>query len=206
MANRLLFRYCMLPALLTEKEWLHRLKHGEEQAFKELYRMYSPRLYGNLLKLVKNESIARELLQDVFVRVWNHRHDIDPQKSFKAYCFRIAENIVIDFFRKAACDRKLTAYLIAAASDHDHSTEQQIDYKESRELLNRAIQLLPPQRRQVFELCKIEGKSYAEVSRLLGISTSTISDHIVKATRVIKDHFFQSGETVILLIIFNFLQ
>ena len=191
----------MLPALLTEHECLHRLKQGDEPAFKELYRLYSPRLYGNLLKLVKNETIARELLQDVFIRVWNHRHDIDPQRSFKAYCFRIAENLVTDFFRKAACDRKLAAYLKAAATDFDVSTEQQIDYKESSHLLNQAIRLLPPQRRQVFELCKIEGRSYAEVSGLLGISTSTISDHIVKASRSIKEYFLHAGGSITLLVI-----
>jgi RNA polymerase sigma-70 factor (ECF subfamily) len=177
-----------LPNQLTEYEWLHRLQKGDEQAFKELYRLYSPRLYGNLIKLVKNEAIARELLQDVFVRVWKHRHDIDPKQSFRAYCFRIAENLVTDFFRKAACDRKLTEYLMRAASDHDLSTEEHIDFRESRDLLHRAMCLLPPQRRQVFELCKMEGRSYAEVSQLLGISTSTISDHIVKATRAIKKY------------------
>jgi RNA polymerase sigma-70 factor (family 1) len=192
-----------LPNLLTEQEWLHRLQLGDEQAFKELYGLYSARIYGNLLKLVKNDAIARELLQDVFVRVWNHRHNIDPQQSFRAYCFRIAENLVTDFFRKAACDRRLTAYLMHAATDRDLSTEEQIDFRESRDLLHRAMRLLPPQRRQVFELCKIEGKSYAEVSQLLGISTSTISDHIVKATRSIKEYFFHSGETVVLLLVFS---
>jgi RNA polymerase sigma-70 factor (family 1) len=192
-----------LPELLTETEWLRRMKNGDEQAFRELYRLYSPRLYGNLLKLVKNDTIARELLQDIFIRIWNHRRDIDPQNSFRAYCFRIAANLVTDFFRKAARDRKLAAHLKATASDCDHCTEQSIDYKESNDLLQQAIRRLPPQRRQVFELCKMEGKSYAEVSLLLGISTSTISDHIVKASRTIKEYFFQSGESIILVILFN---
>jgi RNA polymerase sigma-70 factor (ECF subfamily) len=182
-----------------EKEWLYRLKAGDEHAFKQLYHLYSGRLYANLLKLVKKEEIAQEILQDVFLKIWLKRESIDPDRSFRSYLFRIAENMVTDFYRHAAVNRKLQDWLISRASEATFSTDHIINYKDSDSLLKQAIQKLPPQRRQIFILCKIEGKSYKEVSRELGISISTISDHIVKASHFIKRYFSLSGGVTVLI-------
>jgi RNA polymerase sigma-70 factor (family 1) len=170
----------------NEKKLLLLLKEGSEQAFEKLYRLYSKRLFGNLLKLVKSESLAREILQEIFMKVWDLRQQIDVERSFRSWLFKIAENKVYDCFRKAARDHKLRLILLAAATDSYEHIEAIIINKENNHLLQQAIESLPPQRKQVFRLCKLEGKSYEEVSRQLGISTSTISDHIVKASRAIR--------------------
>ena len=78
-----------------------RLLQGDELAFEKIYRLYSPRLYGKLLKLLKSVPQTEEILQDVFLKVWEYRASIDPEKSFRAFLFKIAENKVYDFFRKA---------------------------------------------------------------------------------------------------------
>lgn len=173
--------------LNNEKKWLLLLREGSEQAFEKIYLLYSKRLFGNLLKLVKSESIAQEILQEVFLKVWDNRRFIDTEKSFRSYLFKIAENKTYDFFRKAARDHKLQQLLLAAATEGYEHIESLIVNKENNRLLQQAIEALPPQRQQVFRLCKLEGKSYEEVSRLLGISTSTISDHIVKASRAVRE-------------------
>jgi len=126
-----------------EKEILIRLIQGDELAFEKIYRLYSPGLYGKLLKLLKSVPQTEEILQDVFLKIWDYRASIDPEKSFRAFLFKIAENKAYDFFRKAARDKKF------------------------------------------------------EVSELLGISLSTISDHIVKATKSVRDHL--EGSTSVFL-------
>jgi RNA polymerase sigma-70 factor (family 1) len=171
----------------NEKEWLIQLRSGSEAAFEKIYEAYGPRLFGNVLKLVKSEMVAKEILQDVFIKIWNHRSQIDTQQSFRSYLFRIAENKVYDFFRKAARDKKLQAQLLAAATEGYDHIDRLISNKENNSLLQQAINTLPPQRQQVFRLIKLDGKTYEEVSRQLGISTSTISDHIVKAGRSIRE-------------------
>lgn len=170
----------------NEKELLFLLREGSEQAFEKIYFLYSKRLLGNLLKLVKSESIAREILQEIFMKVWDLRRQIDVEKSFRSWLFKVAENKVYDFFRRAARDHQLRQTLLAAAADSYEHIESIITTKENSHLLQQAIAALPPQRQQVFRLCKLEGRSYEEVSHLLGISTSTISDHIVKASRAIR--------------------
>ena len=86
----------------NEKYLIALLNNGNEGAFEELYRLYSNRLFGYFIKFVKSEIIAADLLQDAFIKIWNNRQNIDPEKSFRSYLFRIAENLVYDFFRKAA--------------------------------------------------------------------------------------------------------
>ena len=95
---------------------------------------------------------------------------------------------MVDFFRKTARDKKMEERLsVFASADYVYIEEMMIS-KEKAAMLQQAIAALPAQRRQVFSLCKLDAKSYQEVSALLGISVSTISDHIVKATKFIRLH------------------
>ena len=164
-----------------EKELLLRIQQGDVKAFGQMYTIYSPRLYANILKLVKSATITEELLQDTFQRIWEHRQNIDTDKSFRSYIFTIARNLVYDYFNKASRQRLLERHL------------QAIEEKESGLFLEKAVRQLPPQRKLVYTLCKIEGRSYEDVSIMLGISVSTISDHIVKATKSIRA-YYQSNE------------
>lgn len=170
----------------SDQELTLLLKDGDEPAFVELYNRYKLRILGNLIKLLRSEDLALELSQDLFLKIWDTRKQLDPEKSFRSYIFRISENMVMDFFRRAARDKKLQAQMMVAQSElYSHIEENIIQAQESKRF-EQAIALLPPQRKQVFTLCKLEGKSYQEVSELLGISTSTVSDHLLKATRFLK--------------------
>ncbi len=183
-----------------ERELLSLLKQGNEQAFEKIYKVYSARLFGNVFKMVKSETTTQEILQDVFIKIWQNRTSIDLDKSFRSYLFRIAENKVYDFFRQATRDKKIRAQLFAGATEGYEHIEEMIYRKENALLLQKAIDSLSPQRQQVFRLCKLEGKSYDEVSRKLGISPSTISDHIVKANKAVREYLFDNIDTTILLI------
>ena len=187
-----------------ERELLSLLKQGNEQAFEKIYKVYSSRLFGNVFKMVKSESTTQEILQDVFIKIWNNRASIDLDKSFRSYLFRIAENKVYDFFRKASRDKKIQAQLFATATEEYEHIETMIHRKENDLLLKKAIESLSPQRQQVFRLIKLDNKSYEEVSRLMGISVSTISDHIVKANKAIREFIFTHNDMMIILFCFLF--
>ena len=174
--------------VIDEKELLLLLKQGHEAAFEEIYKLYSSRLFGNIYKMVKSESTAKEILQEVFIKVWNNRTGIDPERSFRAYIFRIAENNVCDFFRNASRIKKMQSHLLVITTGRYEHIEELLLRKENNALLHKVINSLPPQRQLVFRLCKLEGKSYDEVSQQLGITASTVSDHIVKANKTIKEY------------------
>ncbi len=150
--------------------------------------------------MVKSPTEAEEILQEVFLKIWHHRESINPEKSFRSYLFKIAENKVFDFFRKAARDKEKTALLMEMGSS-EYLPEHLLSRNENLLLLEKAIGSLSPQRQLVFRLCKLEDKSYKEVSALLNISVSTISDHIVKATRAIRSYFENNDEALPVLFV-----
>lgn len=192
----------MDPLPVNEKELVILLTKDSEAAFEKLYNLYSGRLFGYLFKFVKSENFAREILQNSFVKIWNSRHHIDPEQSFSAYLFRIAENLIYDFFRKAARDKKLQKELIGISAVQYNYVEDALCSKENARLLQHVIDALPPKRRQVFQLIKIEERSYEEVSGLLNISTSTISDHIVKATKFVREKLERHHINAIIILMF----
>lgn len=192
--------------MVDEKELVALLQKGDKGAFGELYHRYKHKLYYNFRKLVKSESQAEELLQQLFVKIWENRLSLDPDKVFKAYLFRVAENMVYDFFRKASRDKNMGATLMTVATENYSHIEEAIYSKEREALVYRAVASLPPQRRHVFTLCKLEGKTYEEVSVELGISTSTINDHIVKATRSVREYLFLSKEFALLFLLAFFIK
>jgi RNA polymerase sigma-70 factor (ECF subfamily) len=183
-----------------EQELLNLLRLGDPEAFTQLYKRHSERVFYNLLRLVKSREMALEILQDIFVKIWDRREKMDIQQNFGSYISRIGENLVIDFYRKAAREKKLFQQLKAVATEEFTETEELTTDAKNVLLLKKAIEHLPPQRKKVFELCKIEGKSYSEISHELGISTSTINDHVVKATRRIRMFMHNHHPTAICLL------
>lgn len=188
----------------SQHELLNRLREGDESAFRIIYNTYSIKLLGNLIRLLKSEDLAKEVLQNVFLKIWDKRASIDAGKSFQSWVYKIAENQVYDIFRSVAKDKKRQTEFISNAGTYQYEEIAVLLKEEKAQLLEKAIKELPAQRQLVFRLCKLEGKSYKEVSSELGISVSTISDHIVKATKSVKAYFEnnESALSVLFIVLF----
>lgn len=183
---------------IEERNYLNRLKNGEVDAFDYLYHRYKYQLAGNLFNLLKSTDLVEEMLQELFVRVWEKRHLIDPEKSFKSYVYRIGTNLVNDYFRRLAKDRELMQVVWDNIAQVEYPEALKLQLMKDKELM-RTIEALPAQRKLVFTLCKLEGKSYAEVSRLLQISESAVNDHISRAHRFIFQHYDRSITLMVLI-------
>lgn len=186
--------------LLNEKELLIQLKKGDDEAFEEIYSMYSHRLYVNLLRLVKSEELAMDLLQDLYLKLWSNRGNIDTGKNIGAYLFSIAKNLAIDFFRKAARESTLQNHLIAVGTELYNHVDDVFFHKETAAMLSKAIANLPPQQQKIFNHCKIEGKSYNEVAEIMDISVATVGNQLVKAVKSVKVAMLSSQDVFVLLV------
>lgn len=175
----------------NEVEALLKLSHGDEVSFEAIYKKYSPGLYSRLIKILKSGTMAEDILQDVFIIVWNNREKIDTNRCFQAYLSCIAVHKCYDHFRKIARTNKVYSKLPLTENQYTLNDQVLINKEEST-VLFKTIELLPPKRKLIFRLCKVDGKSYEEVSNQLGISISTISDHIVKANTFIRSRLFHS--------------
>ncbi|PVH26475.1 RNA polymerase sigma factor [Sphingobacterium corticibacter] len=178
-----------------------RLTQGDQLAFTDIYNVYSRKLFLHILTITKDKDTAEGLLQDVFMKVWDNRSSIDPDQSFQAWLYTIARNTVYSYFRQVAKDQKLQQQLY---HHFDELYEVEMDgnlQDKQEELLGRALATLSERRRQVFQLCKIERKSYEEAAVLLGISTSTVSNLMVKANQEIRKFIQEHYGEILLFII-----
>jgi len=169
-----------------EKELLLRLKDGDHNAFEEIYHLYKDKLIGNLLRMLKSRELVEELVQELFLKIWNGRQEIDPENSFKAYLFRIAANMTKNIFRSMYYDKQMRSTLLPVEERVYTHIEEHIVSQENKKILDNLLDKLPSQRRMVFTLCKLEGKSYREVGELLNISENTVNDHIRKANLTLR--------------------
>ncbi|MBL7735561.1 MAG: RNA polymerase sigma-70 factor [Chitinophagaceae bacterium] len=185
----------------NDQELLKALRAGDESAFTQLYRQYSPRIYYNILSLVKDELTAEELVQDIFTKVWRKRESIHIEKTIAAYLFTVSRNRVYDFFQEVKRDRELYARIRAAAAEHYSYIEEILFARENEALLQKAIASLPPQRRRAFELCKMEGMTYREASEEMGVSLSTLKDHMSNALIAIKQYVSKNREVALSLLV-----
>lgn len=184
-----------------DRELIASLKDDNQSAFKCLYQRYSSGLYEKLLRMIKDPGIADELLQDVFVKVWTKRFQLDIEKSFPAWINKIAQNAVYDHFRELANNQKKQAQLILIYESMYDLTEDFLFHEERRALLDKAVSQLSPQRKQIFELCRLQGKSYKDVADLLNISVSTVSNQLVSASKQVKHYIFYNNKEFLLFVI-----
>jgi len=196
-----LSKCCMASENVDITFLLMQLQQGNERAFSKIYDHFSRPLFLKFVRLVNDEEVAQELLQELFLTVWIKRERINPEQSFWPYLHEVAKWLVYNHYRKVAYNKRLLDHLIITTVAHVTNAEELLIDQETHDLLIQAIEHLPPQRKQVFKLCKFEGKSYQEVAELLGISTSTINNQIVAANKSVKEFFLLNNDVVILFII-----
>ena len=184
---------------IDEIQLLEGLIKGNEAAFKQIYINYQGKLYQLALKFVKSEELAKEIVQDVFVKVWENRSHINMELSFAAFIFKIAHNHIFNVLKRASKVASIKNEILATAELAYNYTENEVISAEYEMLATDAIEQLPPQRKLIFKLCRTEGKSYEEVSGTLGISKSTVRDHMVKAITSIKDYLHDHTQTTFLI-------
>ncbi|WP_400261157.1 RNA polymerase sigma factor [Sphingobacterium sp. SG20118] len=173
-----------------ERIKVNELITGSKSAFEFLYHYYRPLIYTAIFKMIKSHELSQEIFQDVFVRIWGQRENLHPDKSFKAYIYMIAKNLIYDHFRQISADRvKLDTFKSFYLKTSSNDIETALDLKETQAYLDQILEMVPEKCRHVYVLCKLEGRSYEEVSKMLNISIATVNNHIVKATRIIKNNW-----------------
>ncbi|MEK6481303.1 RNA polymerase sigma-70 factor [Catalinimonas sp. 4WD22] len=161
---------------------------GDENAFKKVYDLYYSKLFFYCLQFVKSEDLARELLQDVFVKLWTRRENINPELSLNAYLYTITRNHTLDFLKNAARDQQLKEEIIYSVATTHNQVEDQMSYAEYIALANQVIQKLPAQRKLIFQLSRHDGMSYEEIATTLSISKNTVKVQMLRALNTIRKY------------------
>lgn len=172
--------------MLDEKSILKRLRAGDMAAIDAIYHSYSKKLYAFTFSLLKDHSQSEDLVQDVFVTLWIKRDQVNPDLNFENYLFTICYNSVRKFFRRKNIEHKVKDYLLKNSPESIPETANTVICNELMEMVERAVEKLPPKRKLVFKLSRQEYMQIKEIAESLSISTRTAETHLTKALGFIK--------------------
>lgn len=192
----------MLPTA-NEYDLLGRLVKDDRIAFDVIYHQYFHAVYRNALKITHDTALAEDILQEVFFTLWEKRKTIDINRSVGGWLFVVCYNKAVHQLQKKlkeslAC-RQLQQYTAEGITNDITRYEQQW------EMLGKVIAQLSPQKRRVFELCKLQGKTYEETAVILHISKHTVKEYLAAAICFIKEQVKRQPESSILATVGLFL-
>jgi len=172
---------------LSEKEELELLRDASRQTFESLYQRYSGKLYNFLMRVSKGDKyMAEELVQRTFIKVWEKRESVDPEKSFITYLCTIAKNMLLNEYEHQTIQFIYEEYIKVKSTDQDNNTEKEVDKNLLEEYIDYLTDQLPPKRREIFILSRKEGLSNKMIAKQLNITESTIETQLSKALTFMK--------------------
>jgi RNA polymerase sigma-70 factor (family 1) len=168
-------------------ELLTQLKNGDMLAFDRIYELYCHKLFSFVFKILKNEAEADDIVQEVFVKIWESRDKLEDYKLLNSYIFTIAYNNSIDLIRKRINNTRYLEHLKNSAIINVTPTIiSQIEFNELNIQAEKLIANLPERQKQVYLLHREEGLTYPEIAEKLGISKNTVENHMVKALKYLR--------------------
>ncbi len=157
-------------------------------AFDAIYKKYSGRLYGFVFRYVKGEADTEEIVQEVFVKIWQNRNNINIYSSFESFLFTIAHNATVNLLKKRATELKYVEHV--KSLQHINTSYELADEIHFNELLDKYQNLLnelSPRQKEIFQLSREEGLSHKEIAEKLGISANTVKNHLVTTLSFLKE-------------------
>ena len=170
-----------------EKILLSRLKEGDPFAFKELYTLYSSPIYYFVYAILSDKSLAEDITQSCFVKVWERRVELDLSKKFSAYLYTIAKNLVYRESERQVQDARYLEFVKGAGGEKSQTVEEAIHLKFIQEEINNLINELPPARKKIFVLSRFKGYSNKEIAEELSVSERTVETQIYRTLLYLKE-------------------
>lgn len=171
-----------------EKILIELLNENSTQAFDALYKRYSSKLYFFILKISNNDQYrSEEIVQNVFVKVWENRHNIDSSKSFNSFISTVAKNMLLNEYNHEIVKYIYRNKVIQRKTDASTSMEDEIEYRSLTKYLNALIEKMPPVLREVYRLSRLEYHTNKEIAKLLDRPESTIEKQLSKANKFISE-------------------
>lgn len=176
-------------------------EHTQELRFTAIFKQHEYRLYTLALTLTKSDQYAKDIVQDVFMKLWQHRNQIPVITNMDAWLYRLTENKIIDFLRKTAADKRLRdALWMNMQHMLSEETEETVSSREYSYILEKAISHLPPQRKRIYRLCKEQGLNYCQIARELNISRNTVKNQLFTAIRTVRSFFTRAIRLLVLVL------
>lgn len=168
----------------NERELLLQIADGDEAAFAALFYHYGPKLHAYLTGFTKSDTLAEELVQNTFMRVWLSRDKLPELTHLSAWIYRVAANEGYNFLKRKTIETRVMTEL---GNTGEPRAADQVSYNELRKAVAEAVASLPEKRRKIYQLSRESGMKPAEIARVLNISVSTVKNTLAEAQKNIRD-------------------
>lgn len=171
---------------MDEERLITQLRQGSKDAFNQLYKTYWRQVYNFSRLYLNNLSVAEDVVQEVFVKLWESHDFIREGENFKGLLFIITRNLIFNQHRKSVNEEFYKMTVLAAMEQPDFNLEEEIEARNLSEYIDQLIEEMPPRRREIFNLSRKENKSYKEIAELLQISERTVENQISEALKFLR--------------------
>lgn len=166
--------------------WVDKIRAGDRAAFAALFRAYYRALVALVRARIGSKPEAEELIQDLFVRVWERRETLDPARPIDRYLLRAAKNAALDHLRRRRVTERMQSTLAADPPPRPSSPEDRVRSRELYTAARSIIDRLPERTREAFVLSREAGLSHAEIAKLMEVSSKTVEKQIGRALRALR--------------------
>jgi RNA polymerase sigma-70 factor (family 1) len=174
------------------------IAQSDEKAFRVFFDRYKERFYAVALKMTRSDAVAQEMVQDVFLKIWQNRTSLPEIIKPDTYFFTVLYRQIYRHYKKLALENKLLK-LIAESPHFQNITDETVLAQESTRLINEAILKLPKQQQIVFRLSKQDGLSREQIAEQLHISPNTVRNHLADAMQSIRSYLDHAALIFILV-------
>lgn len=188
-----------------ESHHICNLKRGDIASFEYLYNAWSGKLYNFVMRISQGDTyLAEEIVQSVFIKVWEGREQVDADKSFGAYICTIAKNQLVNIYQHQMLEHLYQAK-IKTSEPIENTTENEVDYHLLEEYVESLIEQLPPARKEIFVLSRHKLLTNKEIATKLNLSENTVESQLTKATAFLRSKIDRHYSFSIPLLLFFFI-
>lgn len=180
-----------------ERELLTRAREGSQDAFRALVERYTPRVFALVRNLVRNQSEAEDVTQEVFFKVYSKLQTFRADSAFYTWVYRVAVNTATDHLKKKRQDRSLQVEDLGRlpVEDPGDTPTEGMGRKDLRSEIRKAMAELPPKFRTILVLRELEGMSYEDISQVLKCSKGTVESRLFRARARLKESLERNFKT-----------
>jgi|SRR5690606_8265119 RNA polymerase sigma-70 factor (family 1) len=170
---------------LTAEEFLS-FQEGDEHIFEYVYNVYFDMIVKKVYRLCKEVAVAEEITQESFVQLYLHKENLKDAEGIYPYLYVVSKRLAISHFRKKVNQEEYENYRASSWEESTDENQKRIENKDLSAVIQNAINELPQQQRIVYQMNKLEDKSYHEIADMVGLSKNTVRNHIATATKIIR--------------------
>ncbi len=189
---------------LDESELTKRLSHGDRKAFTILYNQNINNIYRFIYLICKSTELTEEIVQCVFIKIWERRETLANISCFRSYVYRSAKNLLLDQIKRSKTEAKILVIVQPVSEESREQADTYTNYKDFYLMAQDAINLLPEKRRQIVELRIREDLSLDEIAIKLSISKSVVKKQLYSGMDFVRKYMHSHGELAIGILLFNF--